>query len=195
VNDRDSMLATRPVGGFQLIYADPAWLYANWSEKGEDRNANQHYQCMPPEDIKALPVGAIAGRNCILFLWTTDSMLKHAMEAMEGWGFDYKTIAFVWTKEKPSGAEHMGLGKYTRANPELCLLGTRGADLSPAVHDVRQWQHHPVREHSRKPDEFRRDIVRMYPRRRRIELFTRTRAPGWAVWGNETDKFACEGVA
>jgi N6-adenosine-specific RNA methylase IME4 len=48
----------------------------------------------------------------------------------------------------------------------------------------------PVREHSRKPEEFR-DRVEAYvgPDVRIAELFARSPRAGWAAWGNEVDKF------
>ena len=45
------------------------------------------------------------------------------------------------------------------------------------------------REHSRKPDRIRSDIVELCGDLPRIELFARTSMPGWDVWGNQVDKF------
>lgn len=47
----------------------------------------------------------------------------------------------------------------------------------------------PRREHSRKPDHVRDDIVSLFGDRPRLEMFARTTTPGWSVWGNQTDKF------
>jgi site-specific DNA-methyltransferase (adenine-specific) len=46
----------------------------------------------------------------------------------------------------------------------------------------------PIREHSRKPDEVRTKIEKLYGNIPRIELFARTRIEGWDVWGNEIDE-------
>ena len=47
---------------------------------------------------------------------------------MEAWGFTYKTAAFVWVKKnRKQGGNFMGLGAYTRANAEVCLLGVTSA--------------------------------------------------------------------
>lgn len=174
--------------GYRLIYADPAWAFDNWSEKGEDRNANQHYPTMTVDEIAALPVGHLASDSCALAMWVTDPLLDRAIEAMKIWGFRFTTVLFTWTKEKPSGAEHIGTGYYTRANPEMCLLGMMGS-MPVRDHGVRQWRHSPVREHSRKPDEFVDDLVRLFGDVPRVELFARTARPGWDVWGNQTEKF------
>ena len=42
-----------------------------------------------------------------------------------------------------------------------------------------------IEEHSKKPEEARSRIVRLMGDVPRIELFARSRAPGWDVWGNE----------
>jgi N6-adenosine-specific RNA methylase IME4 len=44
-------------------------------------------------------------------------------------------------------------------------------------------------EHSKKPNEFRKRIERMFGDVPKLEMFARTRAEGWDAWGNETDKF------
>ena len=177
--------------GYQLIYADPAWAFDNWSEKGEDRNANQHYPTMTVDEIAALPVGELASDCCALALWVTDPLLDRAIDVMKHWGFRYTTVLFTWTKEKLSGAEHLGTGYWTRANPEMCLLGMMGS-LPRQSASVRQWRHAPVREHSRKPDEFADDLVHLFGDVPRVELFARTQRPGWDAWGNQTTKFEAE---
>jgi N6-adenosine-specific RNA methylase IME4 len=50
-----------------------------------------------------------------------------ALEVGETWGFRFKTTSFTWCKTTPSGGWHIGLGYWTRGNPEQCLLFTRGA--------------------------------------------------------------------
>lgn len=43
---------------------------------------------------------------------------------MEAWGFEYKTCAFAWIKKnRKSNTNFWGMGAYTRANAEICLLG------------------------------------------------------------------------
>lgn len=175
--------------GYDIIYADPPWSFTNWSEKGEGRNPNQHYATMSPEDIIALPVGELASSSCALFLWCVDPLLDKGFEAMRAWGFRYVTVAFTWAKRtKSDQGWHMGPGYYTRANPETCLLGVIG-DMKRLDAGVRQLIVEPVREHSRKPDRVRDDIVRLFGDRPRCELFARQQTKGWDVWGNEVAKF------
>lgn len=172
---------------YNIIYADPPWRYHVWSKKGQGRSAESHYPTMKLEDICRLPVADIAAKDCVLFLWATYPNLKDAFKVIEAWGFTYKTVAFTWVKRnKKSPTWFWGLGYWTRANPEICLLATRGNPkrVSKKVHSVVD---SPIREHSRKPDEVRDRIVELMGDLPRIELFARERAPGWDVWGNEVE--------
>ena len=45
----------------------------------------------------------------------------------------------------------------------------------------------PRREHSRKPDEVRERIVRVFGDVPRAELFARQKVPGWQAWSNEVE--------
>lgn len=51
------MIVTRdfndlPLFHYRAILADCPWLFKNWSEKGEAKNPNQHYDCMSIDQIK-----------------------------------------------------------------------------------------------------------------------------------------------
>ena len=142
---------------------------------------------MQTDDIGSLPIQDVAAKDCTLFLWAINPMLPHALETMERWGFTFKTIAFTWAKTTVNGKWHIGLGYWTRANTELCLLGTRGKPKRIAK-DVRQLVVSQRREHSRKPDEIAGHIERL-THGPYLELFSRTERPNWTVWGNETGKF------
>jgi hypothetical protein len=80
----------------------------------------------------------------------------------------------------------MGMGYYTRGNPEPCLLATRGS-MPVAVHNERNIIISPIREHSRKPDEQYQKIENLYPAGNRLELFARHARPGWDHWGNQAE--------
>lgn len=178
-----------PLFSYRVIYADPPWPFENYSAKGESRNPNRHYDTMSIEQIKALPVGHLASRDAALFMWATDPLLDKAIEVMAAWGFRYCTVAFTWAKRtRLDTGWHMGTGYYTRANPEICLLGMNGRVGLPKSRGVRQLVIEPVRQHSRKPERIAHDIERMFDGSY-LELFARQRRPGWDAWGNETDKF------
>lgn len=84
-----------PLFNYQVIYADPAWAYENWSKEGAHKNASSHYDCMTIDDIKKLPVGQLASKDCVLFLWVTDPLLQEGLDVMKAWGFKYQTVAFT----------------------------------------------------------------------------------------------------
>lgn len=174
-------------GKYGIIYADPPWHYKVYSKKGEGRSAESHYPTMSIDDIRALPVSELSGDNCVLFLWITFPMLKEALSVIEAWGFQYKTVAFVWIKlNKKVASLFWGMGFWTRANAEFCILATKGRPkrISAKVHQVIV---SAVEEHSKKPDETRRRIIQLMGDLPRIELFARKKTAGWDVWGNEVE--------
>jgi N6-adenosine-specific RNA methylase IME4 len=171
---------------YSVIYADPPW---SWSkspliDRGAARTVEKEYPTMQPEEIMALPVSLIAADRSILFMWTTSPKLPMAFDVMTAWGFQYKTVAFVWTKRnKVSDGWFTGMGFYTRQNAEFCLLGTRGKPaLTRLDKSVHQIVDDPISVHSRKPESVRERIDRLYAGER-IELFARQHTPGWDAWG------------
>ena len=180
-------LSLRPSGGFDLIMADPPWSYEMRSDKGYGRAPDAHYDTMPIEAIKALPVEALAGPNCLLWLWAVGPMLPEALDVIRAWGFTFKTSGH-WAKVGTSGKQHFGTGYLLRNAGEPFMIATRGAPKTTRV--VRSVIIAPVREHSRKPDEAFREAERLMPNARRLELFSRQTRPCWSVWGNEVTKFA-----
>ena len=167
---------------YNIIYADPPWTYEDKASAGE-RGAIYKYHLLTIEEIKLLPINLISAPNCSLFLWVTMPQLPVAFEVISAWGFSYKTVAFTWIKKNPkSGTNFWGMGNWTRANPELCLLATRGSPkrISANVHSVVE---SPIREHSQKPWEVRDAIVELMGDLPRIELFARSHTDNWDYWG------------
>lgn len=142
---------------------------------------------MTLEEICKLPVGDLAAENCSLFLWTTGPKLLEAFEVIHSWGFEYRTVAFVWLKQTQTSKEWFtGLGWWTRSNSEFCLLAAKGNPIrfSNAVHQLIV---SPIQEHSKKPDETRDRIIKLVGDLPRIELFARQKTKGWDIWGNELE--------
>jgi N6-adenosine-specific RNA methylase IME4 len=170
---------------YQIIYADPPWSFSTWSEKGQEKSAENHYQTMDIKDICNLPVKDISDDNCVLFMWVTFPRLPDAFEVIKEWGFEYKTCGFTWVKKnKIKLGWFWGMGYWTRSNPEICLLATKGKPkrLSASVHSIID---EPIERHSKKPDITRHKIVELLGDIPRIELFARQQTEGWDVWGNE----------
>lgn len=172
---------------FGALYADPPWLFLQWTRKGYGRSALNHYPLLTLDQIKSYKLPPMADDSA-LFLWTTDPLLAQAMEVMKAWGFDYKTIAFTWVKTDKKGGFPIGLGYWTRANPEICLLGTRGKPPRMAK-DVRKLIIAPREAHSAKPIEVNHRIERLV-RGPYVELFARRKVAGWTCLGDELDPLA-----
>ena len=174
---------------YKIIYADPPWEYGNFSNTGRRVKDSKFkitpYRGMNLEDIKKIPISQISDDNAVLFLWATFPCLPEAFQVIDAWGFDYKTNAFTWVKKNKGGGYFVGLGHYTRANAEICLLATKGKGLKVINKTVRQVCDSPLTEHSKKPDVIRQRIIKLFGDLPRIELFARTKIHGWDVWGND----------
>lgn len=169
---------------YKIIYADPAWSYKDKALAG-NRGAGCKYDVMSIQDIANLPVGGVCDEDCILFMWVTMPKLNECFEVIKAWGFEYKTVAFTWVKlNKKSGTPFMGMGRWTRANAEVCLLATKGKPkrINAGVHSVVM---SAIQAHSQKPDEVRSRIIELVGDLPRLEMFAREKKEGWDVWGNE----------
>lgn len=222
---------TRLSGQYGVILCDPPWAFRTYS--GEDRTPTQkdfpdyrgpdyrgeatdHYPTMTFDEMAALPVADLAGKDCALIMWVVGSHIKEAIALGEAWGFTYKTDLFYWLKQKMIAADQIDLfsgdiaapaismGYYSRKQLEPVFLFTRGA-VSRLSKGVRQVVIHdqcaccaevveqqaivaPRREHSRKPDAQYDRIEAMFDGPY-LELFARSARAGWDAWGNETGKF------
>jgi len=173
---------------YGVIYADPPWTFKTFSEKGKDRSPEKHYSVLGIDDIISLPVNKIAKDNSVLLMWVIDPLLDQAFKVIDAWGFKYKTVGFTWAKtNKTKEGFFTGLGYWTRGNPEMCLLATKGKPKRISK-SVPQLVVSKRREHSRKPDIVYSHIENLLEGPY-IELFARTQRPGWDAWGNQVDKF------
>ena len=184
---------------YGVIYADPPWTYRDKAKAGK-RGAGDQYSLLTVSQLCELPVARLALDDCALLLWATWPLLPDALAVGAAWGFEYRTAGFVWAKfgkplELPLFGIHAlgklrwGMGKWTRANTEPCLLFVRGKPkrASAGVHQV--LTDTPGR-HSAKPPEARDRIVQLFGDVPRVELFARERVPGWSAWGLDVDSDA-----
>lgn len=195
-----------PAGPFDVILADPPWAFRTWGGKTmtPHRSAEDHYATMDAAALAALPVAQSAAADCVLLMWIVDSHLAEALALGQAWGFGFKTVAFIWMKERRVGGDQIDLltgdvpepvismGYWTRKQAELCLLFTRGKPHRRSK-GVRQVISAPPREHSRKPDAQYARIAALLgepDEKRCLEMFARTAWPGWTAWGNQTQRFA-----
>jgi N6-adenosine-specific RNA methylase IME4 len=177
---------------YSVILADPPWHFQNYSADApgqiheRSRGANKHYPTMTTADLCGLTIPA--ADDAVLFLWACWPLLVDAMQVVAAWGFEYKTLAWVWVKANPSYTGFFrGMGYYTRSNSEPCLLATRGKPRKPVDRSVGSVLYTPVRRHSQKPDEQYDKIARLYPIGPRLEMFARQARAGWDALGNGLD--------
>ncbi|MCX8580117.1 DNA methyltransferase [Gilliamella sp. B3482] len=193
---------------YNLIYADPPWQYSNQSTRAATKN---HYPTMTFQELKSLNIKSIADNNSILIMWYTSAFARQADALASHWGFEVKTMKlFTWVKLNKNYHQNItkqlkqhgcmnsedvfnlindqlrfGLGNYTRANSEDCLIAVRGKGIQRINKSVSQIILAPIGAHSAKPQEARDRIVQLYGNVPRVELFARQNVNGWDAWGNE----------
>ena len=142
--------------------------------------ANFKYPTLKLKELVLLDVPSIAADDCILFMWTTGPQLANSVKLGESWGFEYKTVAFVWDKQVHNP------GRYTLSQTEFVLAFKKGKFPSPrGARNVRQLVSIHRGEHSEKPSAVIDGITRMFPLQKKIELFARNNYEGWDNWGLE----------
>jgi N6-adenosine-specific RNA methylase IME4 len=168
-----------PDGKFRVIVIDPPWRYEKRAEDATHRSTCP-YPDMGIDEICALSVGERAHDDCILWLWTTNAFLRQAYQCLDAWGFHEKTV-LTWVKDR------MGTGDWLRGKTEHCILAVRGKPTVVLTNQTTVIQA-PMREHSRKPDEFYALVDELCPGSK-LEIFARERRDGWVTWGAEEEKF------
>jgi N6-adenosine-specific RNA methylase IME4 len=193
INPLPSLYPKLPDKKFDIIYADPPWHYNGKMQfdktgKGIEQidlsrnifisSAAFKYPTLKTSELMAIPIQEIAKDNCLLFMWTTNPHLAQAIQLGAAWGFEYKTVSFVWDKMNHNP------GQYTLSNCELCLVFKRGKIPKPrGARNVQQLVRIPRKKHSEKPIEVIHAIEKMFPHQERIELFARRKIEGWSSWG------------
>jgi N6-adenosine-specific RNA methylase IME4 len=183
-----------PAGPFDVILADPPWAYYGRQDKWAA--AAKFYATAPDSAIAALPIPDLLAPRGLLFLWATSPRLDAALACIGAWGLCYRGIAFVWVKTRADGQPIGAQGirpSIVKPTTEFVVAASRvprGRPMPLGDEAVAQVVMAPRRDHSRKPDEVVHRIERLYPKARRLELFARTKRPGWQAWGNETGLFA-----
>ena len=169
--------AILPQGKYDIIVIDPPWPYGtDYNPSG--RRASSPYPEMELEDIEQLDIPSTD--DSILFLWTTHNFMRHSFKLLDAWGFREVSI-ITWVKDR------MGLGSWLRSQSEFCIMAVKG---KPTVNLTNQTTivNGPLREHSRKPDEFY-EMIDSLCIGRKLDYFSREERPGWASFGNDVGRF------
>ena len=199
INTLENLFPDLPDEKFDIIYADPPWDYngkLQFDTSSKDKislnlsrdifisSASFKYPTLKTEELKKLNLEKISRDNCLLFMWSTNPHLAQAIELGKAWGFDYKTVGFVWDKMNHNP------GQYTLSNCELCLIFKKGKIPQPrGARNVQQLVRARRGEHSVKPAEVLDGINKMFPTQKKIELFARQKRSGWFVWGLDAGNY------
>lgn len=195
INPLEDLYPVLPNEKYQIIYADPPWDYGGKMQydkssiktinTGFEKNifissASFKYPTVKLKDLKKLDINSIADNNCLLFMWTTGPQFANSIELGVAWGFEYKTVAFVWDKQIHNP------GRYTLSQTEFCIVLKKGCIPTPrGARNIRQLVSVPRGQHSEKPLEVIEGITKMFPEQKKIELFARNNYFGWDNWGLE----------
>lgn len=197
---------------YQIIYADPAWSFNNKNTGGSMiSGADAHYKTMSVAEMAKLPISDMTAENCVLFMWWVGSQPKEAIRLAEAWGFTIKTMTgFNWVKTTkvkilPESITNVlqpiikkfgltlilsklffGMGFWTRAGSECCLIAVKGKPkrINASIRSVVMAENE---KHSKKPNIFRKEIIRLMGNLPRVELFAREQLEGFDVFGNEVE--------
>ena len=173
---------------YNIILADPPWSFNNKNTGGSMNSGSEaQYPVMNIQDLKNMPINEIADDDCVLFMWWVGSQPQEAIDLVNSWGFTIKTMTgFNWVKLTKRQLPFFGMGFWTRAGSECCLIATKGKP-KPASRSVRSVQTAIIGRHSEKPGIIRNKIVELCGDVPRIELFARKKVSGWSSWGNEVE--------
>jgi N6-adenosine-specific RNA methylase IME4 len=171
---------------YNLIYADPPWQFSNKKTGGSMLSgAASQYLTTGIEDLKRLDVPSVAADDCALVMWWVGSMPQEAIDLVAAWGFTLKNMnGLVWRKLTKQRKRFFGMGFYTRAGSESCIIAIKGRP--PVIsHGVRAVHTKIAGKHSVKPPLFRDLCIELFGDVPRLEMFARTAADGWDAFGNE----------
>lgn len=195
LNPLEDIYPQLPDKKYQVIYADPPWDYGGKMQYDKttikDENVGFEkkiflssaifkYPTLKLKQLKELKIASITDSDCLLFMWTTGPQMANAIELGKAWGFEYKTIAFVWDKMVHNP------GRYTLSQTEFVLAFKKGKFPQPrGARNIRQMVAVHRGAHSVKPIEIIDGITKMFPQQDKIELFARNNYVGWDNWGLE----------
>jgi N6-adenosine-specific RNA methylase IME4 len=164
---------------YRTIVADPPWtpeLGASWKTRYTDKARPQkYYATMALDEICALDVPA--AKQSHLYLWIINQHTDWGHAVAQAWGF---SVVQMLTWCKPG----TGTGRF-QCNTEhvlVCRKGSRHGNPFGATGGT--WFQWPRGRHSQKPAEFFALVETVSPGPY-LEMFARTRRPGWDAWGNE----------
>lgn len=195
INPLEDIYPKLPDKKYEVIYADPPWDYGGKMQYDKTTIKDENvgfkkkiflssaifkYPTLKLKQLKELNITSIADKDCLLFMWTTGPQMANSIELGKAWGFEYKTVAFVWDKMVHNP------GRYTLSQTEFVLAFKKGKFPQPrGARNIKQMVTIHRGEHSVKPVEVIDGITKMFPQQHKIELFARNNYVGWDNWGLE----------
>lgn len=175
-----------PKGQYSVIAIDPPWKFDARADD-ETHRGRITYPPMELDEIKQLVIPA--AKDCILFMWAPASFVADgaAAEVVRAWGFIPKTT-WTWIKLTADEAPRLTVGNWGRGGTEHVIVAIKGKPLGDFSHDP-NWFAAPIREHSRKPDEFFERVMKTCSHPAKLEMFAREERRGWTVSGAEKHMF------
>src|SRR4051794_29666222 len=105
-----------PTGQFGVIACDPPWQYEMYSDLGNKKSPDRHYDCLSLDELKSFrdPILFATAPDAVMLMWTTFALLPQALDLMAHWGFQYKTGG-PWIKRAKNGNSSFGTGYVLRS--------------------------------------------------------------------------------
>jgi len=164
-----------PEGKYRLLYVDPPWKLGSEPVASTSPEAMGYYPRMTAEEIRDIPIQDICDKNAALFLWAPPELLPEALEVMQSWGFEYRSI-FTWQKSKGTP------GLYNKIDQEFLLVGEKG-NCQPESDEIVSSIHCIDKKGASKPDGFRKIIENLYSStEKKVELYPRKKCEGWSQY-------------
>ena len=189
MTDSDDLLHFIGKRKFSTILADPPWQFQNRTGKmAPEHKRLSRYPTLTLQEVKDLPVEAIADDRAHLYLWVPNALISEGLQVMDNWGFKYKSNIIWYKIRKDGGPDRRGVGFYFRNVTEMILFGVRGKNIRTLKPGRTQENiiSSRKREHSRKPDE-QYKIIESCSWGPYLELFGRGTRKGWVSWGNQAN--------
>jgi hypothetical protein len=145
------------------------------ASRNSRRDVEKHYATLSFEELAALPLRNLAHRDgCHLFEWTSAPHLPRACELIACWSFKYSSVAFTWVKLlrslDPESVPPADRSRFPQGARTDDAQTDRACPARPARQLPAQCQNvcevilAPMREHSRKPDQFYEIPIWIYSR-------------------------------
>ena len=149
-----------PLNKYDVLYADPR--PNDW------------------ELMKKYPVNEMAKTLSILFLWSPVPDLKHSMDMLDRWGFQYDTT-ILWDFMKP-----YNIGR-TKITHEFLLIAHKGDWVGsvPETDGEFPCLIKKEREGKIRPKEYKHIIHKLYPTKLKVDLFGDEQTEGWENYNQE----------